>query len=184
MMVAPVVISSGQGETALPTIAGGYDATGPARLPRRAAGRGDRANSLPATAAPLAAAVNGPSFDVKQSGEFVNFSDIRAPSAEATPEGRRRRRYAAQADRRRQLRERQDGQVRRYGDARQQGRAIAGTLDGVQSQQTPSRPTGRRQSQKPRAPGDIAQGCTRSRRARPASAGVSSSTAAARATRC
>ena len=73
-VVAAVVINAGQDKTALPTIAGGYDATGPVAClgapPAKAAGA-----PLPATA-PSQAAVYGPSFDVKQSGEFVNFSNI------------------------------------------------------------------------------------------------------------
>ena len=48
--VAAVVISAGHDEKARPSIAGGYDARGP----------------VPCL---------GPSFDVKQSGEFVNFTN-------------------------------------------------------------------------------------------------------------
>src|SRR3954471_19949401 len=72
-VVAIVVISSGKDEKAQPSIAGGYDAPGPAACLG--------APHPPATGAPLPAtaptepAVIGPSFDVKQSGEFVNFSN-------------------------------------------------------------------------------------------------------------
>src|SRR5690242_7859636 len=48
--VAAVVISAGHDEKARPSIAGGYDTRGPV-------------------------ACLGPSFDVKQSGEFVNFTN-------------------------------------------------------------------------------------------------------------
>ena len=72
--VAGVVVSAGQDEKAQPSIAGGYDAdqaapclgTPPAPV---------QGPPLPATA-PATAPVNGPSFDVKQSGQFVNFSNF------------------------------------------------------------------------------------------------------------
>src|SRR4051812_29878649 len=71
--VAAVVISAGQDEHAQKAIAGGYDASGPVAClgapPPPASGA-----PLPATA-PTQPAVLGPSFDVKQSGEFVNFSN-------------------------------------------------------------------------------------------------------------
>src|SRR3954447_23083825 len=71
--VAAVVLSAGHDEKAQPSIAGGYDATTPvaclgAPPPKTAA------PPLPATA-PVQPSVNGPSFDVKQSGEFVNLSN-------------------------------------------------------------------------------------------------------------
>lgn len=72
-VVAIVVFSSGKDEKAQPSIAGGYDATGVAAClgapPPKPTGA-----PLPATA-PTQPAVLGPSFDVKQSGEFVNFSN-------------------------------------------------------------------------------------------------------------
>jgi Kef-type K+ transport system membrane component KefB len=72
-VVAIVVISAGKDEKAQPSIAGGYDATGAVAClgapPPPATGA-----PLPATA-PTQPAVLGPSFDVKQSGEFVNFSN-------------------------------------------------------------------------------------------------------------
>jgi Kef-type K+ transport system membrane component KefB len=75
-VVAVLVISAGKDEKAQPTIAGGYDATGPAAClgapPPKPTGA-----PLPATA-PTQPAVTGPSFDVKQSGEFVNFSNTQS----------------------------------------------------------------------------------------------------------
>jgi Kef-type K+ transport system membrane component KefB len=72
-VVAIVVISAGKDEKAQPSIAGGYDATGPAAClgapPPPATGK-----KLPKSA-PTQPAVLGPSFDVKQSGQFVNFSN-------------------------------------------------------------------------------------------------------------
>src|SRR4051812_21896415 len=66
--VAAIVISAGHDEKAQPTIAGGYDARMPVPclgpLPAR-----------PGPAAPGQASASGPSFDVKQSGEFVNFTN-------------------------------------------------------------------------------------------------------------
>src|SRR3954453_1353597 len=71
--VAAVVLSAGHDEKAQPSIAGGYDARAPvaclgAPPPKTAA------PPLPSTA-PVQPSVNGPSFDVKQSGEFVNLSN-------------------------------------------------------------------------------------------------------------
>jgi Kef-type K+ transport system membrane component KefB len=72
-VVAFLVISSGQDEKAQPSIAGGYDASGPVAClgapPAKPTGA-----PLPSTA-PSQPSVLGPSFDVKQSGEFVNFSN-------------------------------------------------------------------------------------------------------------
>jgi Kef-type K+ transport system membrane component KefB len=72
-VVAVVVLSAGKDEKAQPSIAGGYDATGPAAClgapPPKPTGA-----PLPATA-PTQPAVLGPSFDVKQSGQFVNLSN-------------------------------------------------------------------------------------------------------------
>src|SRR4051794_39019411 len=71
--VAAVVLSAGHDEKAQPSIAGGYDATAPVAClgapPPKTAGP-----PLPSTA-PVQPSVNGPSFDVKQSGEFVNLSN-------------------------------------------------------------------------------------------------------------
>jgi Kef-type K+ transport system membrane component KefB len=72
-VVAAVVISAGQDKKAQPSIAGGYDATSAVAClgtpPPKPTGA-----PLPATA-PSQPAVNGPSFDVKQSGEFVNITN-------------------------------------------------------------------------------------------------------------
>src|SRR4051812_25184316 len=71
--VAAIVISAGHDEKAPPSIAGGYDA----RAPFPCLG------PLPPKFGPTAA--SGPSFDVKQSGEFVNF-----PNSQSTLGGRLR----------------------------------------------------------------------------------------------
>ena len=72
-IVAIVVVSAGHDEKAQKPIAGGYDATAPnaclGATPPKPTGA-----PLPATA-PAQPAVGGPSFDVKQSGQFVNFSN-------------------------------------------------------------------------------------------------------------
>ncbi|MEA2479132.1 MAG: hypothetical protein QOJ07_1054, partial [Thermoleophilaceae bacterium] len=71
--VAIIVIGKGQDEHGLTSIAGGYDATAPNAClgspPAKPKGA-----PLPATA-PAQAKVGGPSFDVKQSGQFVNLSN-------------------------------------------------------------------------------------------------------------
>jgi Kef-type K+ transport system membrane component KefB len=71
--VAAIVISSGESEKALKSIAGGYDVAAPnACLGTPPSPQGGR--PLPATA-PAQPTVAGPSFDVQQSGEFVNVSN-------------------------------------------------------------------------------------------------------------
>src|SRR5215211_288152 len=71
--VAVVVITAGKDEHGLSSIAGGYDAAAPVAClgtpPPPPSGR-----ALPPTA-PKQPAVAGPSFDVKQSGQFVNLSN-------------------------------------------------------------------------------------------------------------
>src|SRR4051812_10233102 len=71
--VVVIVLGAGKDEKAQKPIAGGYDAAGPVAClgapPPPASGA-----PLPATA-PATAPVLGPSFDVKQSGEFVNFTN-------------------------------------------------------------------------------------------------------------
>src|SRR4051812_3121897 len=71
--VAIVVTSAGKDEKAQPSISGGYDTIGPAAClgapPPTTAGP-----PQPATA-PAQPAAPGTSFDVKQSGEFVNFTN-------------------------------------------------------------------------------------------------------------
>src|SRR3954465_11703412 len=61
--VAAIVISAGHDEKAQPSIAGGYDARAPIPC----------LGPLPPGIG--SAAARGPSFDVKQSGEFVNFTN-------------------------------------------------------------------------------------------------------------
>jgi Kef-type K+ transport system membrane component KefB len=72
-IVAAIVISAGNDEKGLESIAGGYDVSAPnpclGTPPAPAKGR-----PLPPTA-PAQAQVAGPSFDVKQSGQFVNLSN-------------------------------------------------------------------------------------------------------------
>src|SRR5215213_11212609 len=68
-IVAVVVIAAGNDEKGQPSIAGGYDASAPnaclGKPPPKPTGA-----PLPSTA-PTQPLVGGPSFDVKQSGEFV-----------------------------------------------------------------------------------------------------------------
>jgi K+:H+ antiporter len=71
--VVAVVAAAGDDKQAQPSIAGGYDAEAPDAClgapPKPSAG-----SPLPSTA-PGQAAVAGPSFDIKQSGRFVNLSN-------------------------------------------------------------------------------------------------------------
>jgi Kef-type K+ transport system membrane component KefB len=72
-VVATVVIAKGQDEHPQPSIAGGYDASAPngcLGAPIAPA----KAVTLPSTA-PAQAPPAGPSFDVRQSGQFVNFTN-------------------------------------------------------------------------------------------------------------
>ncbi len=70
--VTVYVIDRGAGETAQPSIAGGYDVSGPnpclGRTPAAPAGA-----PLPPSA-PAQPVASGPQFDVQQSGQFVNLS--------------------------------------------------------------------------------------------------------------
>src|SRR3954447_18683229 len=72
-VVAIIVVGKGEDKKAQPSIAGGYDVAAPNAClgapPAPAKGR-----KLPATAPPQPL-VGGPSFDVKQSGQFVNLSN-------------------------------------------------------------------------------------------------------------
>src|SRR3954453_11085142 len=71
--VAALVVDRGEDKKAQPSIAGGYDLAAPnpciGAAPPRARGR-----PLPATA-PAQPLIGGPSFAVKQSGQFVNLSN-------------------------------------------------------------------------------------------------------------
>src|SRR6476661_3809938 len=67
------VIGQGKDEKAQPRIAGGYDAAAP--TPCLGKTPPPTGAPLPATA-PTQPALAGPSFDVKQSGQFVNFSNV------------------------------------------------------------------------------------------------------------
>jgi Kef-type K+ transport system membrane component KefB len=74
VLVASVVIARGQDEHPQPAIAGGYDATAPNSC-LAAAAPAAKAVDFPSTA-PAQPAPAGPSFDVKQSGQFVNLSNV------------------------------------------------------------------------------------------------------------
>jgi Kef-type K+ transport system membrane component KefB len=71
--VVAVVVDRGRSEKALPSIAGGYDASAPSAClgPPPAAVKGP---PLPPTA-PAQAPSSGPSFNVRQSGQFVNVTN-------------------------------------------------------------------------------------------------------------
>jgi Kef-type K+ transport system membrane component KefB len=74
VVVASVVIAKGQDEHPQPAVAGGYDATAPNSCLAAAAPPAkpvDYPSTAPAQPAPA-----GPSFDVKQSGQFVNLSNV------------------------------------------------------------------------------------------------------------
>ena len=73
VVVATVTIARGQDEHPQPAIAGGYDAT----APNSCLGKPVVAKPVdyPSTA-PAQPAPSGPSFDVKQSGQFVNLSNV------------------------------------------------------------------------------------------------------------
>src|SRR2546423_10848005 len=68
-----LVINQGKDEKAQPRIAGGYDAAAP--TPCLGKTPSPTGAPLPPTA-PAQPAVAGPSFDVKQSGQFVNLSNV------------------------------------------------------------------------------------------------------------
>jgi Kef-type K+ transport system membrane component KefB len=73
VVVVAVVVDRGRSEKALPAIAGGYDATAPNAClgPKPPPAKGA---PLPATA-PTQLPPPGPSFNVIQSGQFVNFTN-------------------------------------------------------------------------------------------------------------
>lgn len=153
-VVAAVVISAGKDEKAQPSIAGGYDADSPAAClgtpPAPAKGP-----ALPSTA-PATAPVNGPSFDVKQSGQFVNISNF-----QGTLSGKLRLAEKANADGTRRL----SGDVSCVNGktAKLEGKAIAGskpvitgTLAGQPISATLRRDPPDAGTPDPRAPGSIA----------------------------
>ncbi len=73
-IVTIVVVQAGEDEKAQPSIAGGYDVEAPnaclGATPKPPPGKQLPPEAPPAPKAP------GPSFDVKQSGQFVNLSNI------------------------------------------------------------------------------------------------------------
>ena len=119
--VAAIVFAAGEDEQAQPSIAGGYDLQGPNACfgdpPAPAPGE-----PLPPTAPPQSQ-VSGPSFDVKQSGQFVNLSNT-----QGTLGGKLRLEESSSASGARplsgdvELREREDAGLRRHGHAWRQGR--------------------------------------------------------------
>ena len=86
-------------------------------VPRHAA-RAAKGPPLPSTA-PATAPVNGPSFDVKQSGPVRELLELPGhPERQAPPGGQADRRRLAPAHRRRELRGRQDREAGGHGDRR------------------------------------------------------------------
>ena len=115
------VVDKGGSEKAQPAIAGGYTASTPSPcigpVPKPVGGA-----PLPATA-PAQAAATGPSFNVLQSGQFVNFTNNQGTlggKLRLQREGAARQR--APPDRECQLRQRQVAEPRRDRGARSQGR--------------------------------------------------------------
>ena len=153
-VVAILVVAAGEDKKAQPSIAGGYDADSPAPClgtpPAPTKGP-----ALPSTA-PATAPVNGPSFDVKQSGQFVNVSNF-----QGTLSGKLRLGEKANADGTRRLSG--DVQCVNGKTAKLEGKAIAGTrpvISGTLGGQ-PVSATLRRDppdpgTPDPRAPGSIA----------------------------
>ncbi len=153
-IVAAIVVSAGEKEKAQPSIAGGYDLQAPndcfGTPPAPAAGK-----PLPKTAPPQAAAA-GPSFDVKQSGQFVNLSNTQGTLA-----GKLRLEEDANANGSRPL----DGDVSCVNGGTQEfeGSAtpgdkgtIVGTLAGAEIAADLKRDPPVAGAPKPRAPGSIA----------------------------
>jgi len=89
-----VVIKKGADEKPQPVIAAGYDASAPNPCLGEPA-RPAKAVTLPSTA-PAQAPPSGPSFDLKQSGQFVDISN-----PQATLSGKLRLREGATDDQRR-----------------------------------------------------------------------------------
>jgi Kef-type K+ transport system membrane component KefB len=152
-VVAAVVISAGQGEKGQPSVAGGYDATAAIAClgapPPQPAGA-----PLPATAPPQAA-VNGPSFDVKQSGQFVNFSNTQGTV------GGQLRMEGGSGDEPRKLTgdvSCVDGKTARFEGTVTPGSkgSIQGTLGGTEMTANLRRDPPDAGAPKPRAPGSIA----------------------------
>jgi len=153
-VVAALVVTAGEDKQAQPSIAGGYDLQGPNACigtpPAPAQGK-----PLPATAPPQAQ-VSGPSFDVKQSGQFVNLSNT-----QGTLGGKLRLEEKAGSDGSRPL----TGDVKCVNGGSQEfdGSAtpgdkgtITGTLGGSKVAADLKRDPPDAGSPKPRAPGSIA----------------------------
>ncbi len=153
-IVAIIVFSAGKDEKSQPSIAGGYDAVGPAAClgapPPKPTGA-----PLPATA-PTQPAVTGPSFDVKQSGQFVNFSNT-----QGTLGGKLREKGGKGSDGPRKLSgdvSCVNGKTAHFEGTATPGSkgAIAGTLGGVPLTANLRRDPPDAGTPKPRAPGSIA----------------------------
>ena len=153
-VVAAIVISAGQDKKAQPLVAGGYDATGPAAClgapPPKTAGP-----PLPATA-PTQPAVNGPSFDLKQSGEFVNITNTQGNLG-----GQLRMKGSGGPDTPRELTGDVycvDGKTQKFEGTIVPGNkgALAGTLGGEKIAANLRRDPPDAGTPKPRAPGDLA----------------------------
>jgi Kef-type K+ transport system membrane component KefB len=153
-VVAAVVISAGQDKKAQPSIAGGYDATTEVAClgapPPKPTGK-----PLPPTA-PAQPAVNGPSFDVKQSGEFVNITNT-----QSTVSGQLRETGGGASDAPRKLTgdvNCVNGKTQHFTGTVTPGSkgAIDGTLGGQHIKANLRRDPPEAGTPKPRAPGDIA----------------------------
>ena len=171
----------GEDKKAQPSIAGGYDLQAPndcfGTPPAPAAGK-----PLPATAPPQAAAA-GPSFDVKQSGQFVNLSNTQGTLAgklrlEEHANGRR----LPPARRRRLVRQRGDPGVQGVCHAGRQGHDRRHARR-RRDRRRPEARSARSPARRSRALPARSRASTTCRRAPPASAAGSSSRAAARPTR-
>ncbi len=114
--VVVIVIDQGKGEKAQPVIAGGYDAQGTAACigPNPAPPGGP---PLPSTA-PAQAKPGGPSFNLVQSGQFLNITNNAEHARRPAPAAPRVRHRRASPDRDRRLRVRQEPATRRDGGGR------------------------------------------------------------------
>ena len=153
-VVAALVISEGESKEAQPSIAGGYDLQGENACigtpPAPATGK-----PLPQTA-PAQPPVSGPSFDVKQSGQFVNLSNT-----QGTLGGQLRLEEKARPDGSRELTGDVDcvnGGTQEFEGTATPGEkgTIQGTLDGRQFAADLKRDPPDPGAAKPRTPGSIA----------------------------
>jgi Kef-type K+ transport system membrane component KefB len=154
-VVAVIVISAGKDEKAQPTIAGGYDAGGPVAClgapPPPPPGK-----KFPSTK-PASAPVTGPSFDVKQSGQFVNFSN---PQGTVSGQLRLEKSDGGKTSARKLSGDVScvNGKTQKFEGTATPGNkgTINGTLGGEKVDATLKRDPPDAGAPKPRAPGDIA----------------------------